>query len=68
MPTTDLALARRSPMRKCSSAWKSRARAASTAEEKAAVADHKICPQLDAPATPECVLMAIERVKAQKKE
>ena len=33
----------------------------------ASVADHKICPRLDAPATPECVLMAIERLKAAKK-
>ncbi len=32
------------------------------------VADHKICPRLDAPATPERVLMAIERLKAAKKE
>jgi xanthine dehydrogenase large subunit len=31
------------------------------------VADHKICPRLDAPATPERVLMAIERLKAEKK-
>ena len=30
----------------------------------ASVADHKICPRLDAPATPERVLMAIERLKA----
>lgn len=33
----------------------------------ASVADHTICPRLDAPATPERVLMAIERLKAQKK-
>ncbi|MBB3543222.1 MULTISPECIES: xanthine dehydrogenase molybdopterin binding subunit [unclassified Rhizobium] len=33
----------------------------------ASVADHRICPRLDAPATPERVLMAIERVKAGKK-
>jgi xanthine dehydrogenase large subunit len=33
----------------------------------ASVADHKICPRLDAPATPECVLMAIERLKAESK-
>ena len=33
----------------------------------ASVADHKICPRLDAPATPECVLMAIERLRAEKK-
>ncbi|WP_315919010.1 xanthine dehydrogenase molybdopterin binding subunit [Mesorhizobium sp. SP-1A] len=31
----------------------------------ASVAGHKICPRLDAPATPERVLMAIERLKAQ---
>ncbi|TWH25941.1 MULTISPECIES: xanthine dehydrogenase molybdopterin binding subunit [unclassified Aminobacter] len=31
----------------------------------ASVADHKICPRLDAPATPERVLMAIERLKAE---
>ncbi len=31
----------------------------------ASVADHKICPRLDAPATPERVLMTIERLKAQ---
>ncbi|QPC85541.1 xanthine dehydrogenase molybdopterin binding subunit [Mesorhizobium sp. NBSH29] len=30
----------------------------------ASVADHTICPRLDAPATPECVLMAIERLRA----
>ena len=30
----------------------------------ASVADHKICPRLDAPATPERVLMAVERLKA----
>lgn len=29
----------------------------------ASVADYKICPRLDAPATPECVLMAIKRLK-----
>ena len=29
----------------------------------ASVADHRICPRLDAPATPERVLMAIERLK-----
>ncbi|MBY3307636.1 xanthine dehydrogenase molybdopterin binding subunit [Rhizobium laguerreae] len=33
----------------------------------ASVADHRICPRLDAPATPERVLMAIERLKAEKK-
>jgi xanthine dehydrogenase large subunit len=31
----------------------------------ASVADHKICPRLDAPATPERVLMAIERLKGK---
>jgi xanthine dehydrogenase large subunit len=31
----------------------------------ASVADHKICPRLDAPATPERVLMAMERLKVQ---
>ncbi len=31
----------------------------------ASVAGHRICPRLDAPATPERVLMAIERLKAQ---
>jgi len=31
----------------------------------ASVADHKICPRLDAPATPERVLMAIERLRAE---
>ena len=30
----------------------------------ASVADHKICPRLDAPATPERVLFAIERLRA----
>ncbi|MEM1198913.1 MAG: xanthine dehydrogenase molybdopterin binding subunit [Pseudomonadota bacterium] len=29
----------------------------------ASVADYKVCPRLDAPATPECVLMAIERLR-----
>ena len=33
----------------------------------ASVADHKICPRLDAPATPERVLMAIERLRAKTK-
>ena len=33
----------------------------------ASVADHKLCPRLDAPATPERVLMAIERLKAEVK-
>lgn len=31
----------------------------------ASVANHKICPRLDAPATPERVLMAVERLRAQ---
>ncbi len=31
----------------------------------ASVAEHKICPRLDAPATPERVLMAIERLRAE---
>jgi len=31
----------------------------------ASVADHRICPRLDAPATPERVLMAVERLKAE---
>lgn len=30
----------------------------------ASVADYKICPRLDTPATPECILMAVERMKA----
>jgi xanthine dehydrogenase large subunit len=34
----------------------------------ASVAGHKICPRLDAPATPERVLMAIERLKAANRE
>ncbi|NNF79096.1 MAG: hypothetical protein HKN05_13795, partial [Rhizobiales bacterium] len=29
----------------------------------ASVADYKVCPRLDAPATPECVLMAVERLR-----
>ncbi len=31
----------------------------------ASVADHRICPRLDAPATPERVLMAVERVRRE---
>ncbi len=31
----------------------------------ASVADHKVCPRLDAPATPERVLMAIERMRRE---
>jgi xanthine dehydrogenase large subunit len=31
----------------------------------ASVGEHKVCPRLDAPATPERVLMAVERVRAQ---
>ncbi len=34
----------------------------------ASVADHRICPRLDAPATPERVLMSIERLKAANRE
>jgi xanthine dehydrogenase large subunit len=30
----------------------------------ASVADHRFCPRLDAPATPERVLFAVERMKA----
>jgi xanthine dehydrogenase large subunit len=33
----------------------------------ASVADHKVCPRLDAPATPERVLLAIERLKAERR-
>jgi xanthine dehydrogenase large subunit len=29
----------------------------------ASVADYRVCPRLDAPATPECVLMAVERMR-----
>lgn len=32
----------------------------------ASVADYKICPKLDAPATPERLLMAVERLKKQR--
>jgi xanthine dehydrogenase large subunit len=32
----------------------------------ASVADHTICPKLDAPATPERVLMAVERVRRER--
>ena len=31
----------------------------------ASVADHRVCPRLDAPATPERVLMAVERVRRE---
>jgi xanthine dehydrogenase large subunit len=34
----------------------------------ASVADHRICPRLDAPATPERVLMAVERLKQEAKD
>ena len=34
----------------------------------ASVADHRICPRLDAPATPERVLMAVERVRREAGE
>ncbi len=33
----------------------------------ASVADHRICPRLDAPATPERILMAVERLRAEAK-
>ena len=33
----------------------------------ASVADHKICPRLDAPATPERVLMAVERLQGRSR-
>ena len=36
------------------------------ADAVASVADYAVCPQLDAPATPERVLMAMERLKALK--
>ena len=36
------------------------------ADAVASVADYKVCPRLDAPATPERVLMAIERLRKQK--
>jgi xanthine dehydrogenase large subunit len=32
----------------------------------ASVADHRVCPRLDAPATPERVLMAVERLRAER--
>ena len=32
----------------------------------ASVADHRVCPRLDAPATPERVLMAVERLKMER--
>ncbi|MCW5577779.1 MAG: xanthine dehydrogenase molybdopterin binding subunit, partial [Dokdonella sp.] len=31
----------------------------------ASVAEHRLCPRLDAPATPERVLMAVERMRAE---
>ena len=31
----------------------------------ASVADHRVCPRLDAPATPERVLMTVERLRAE---
>jgi len=34
----------------------------------ASVANHRICPRLDAPATPERVLMAVERLKQEAKD
>jgi xanthine dehydrogenase large subunit len=33
----------------------------------ASVADYRVCPRLDAPATPERVLMAVERLRAREK-
>jgi xanthine dehydrogenase large subunit len=33
----------------------------------ASVADHKVCPKLDAPATPERVLMAVERLRRERR-
>lgn len=33
----------------------------------ASVAEHRVCPRLDAPATPERVLMAVERLKAEER-
>ncbi|MBB5702290.1 xanthine dehydrogenase large subunit [Ochrobactrum daejeonense] len=36
------------------------------ADAVASVADYKVCPRLDAPATPERVLMAVERLRSQK--
>jgi len=30
----------------------------------ASVADYRVCPKLDAPATPERVLMAVERMRS----
>ncbi len=35
------------------------------ADAVASVAGHAICPRLDTPATPECVLMAVERLKRE---
>ena len=32
----------------------------------ASIADYKICPKLDAPATPECILRTAEKLTAQK--
>jgi xanthine dehydrogenase large subunit len=32
----------------------------------ASVADHKVCPRLDPPATPETVLMTIERLSGSR--
>jgi xanthine dehydrogenase large subunit len=34
----------------------------------ASVADHKVCPRLDAPATPERILTTIERLKNTRAE
>ena len=35
------------------------------ADAVASIADHKVCPRLDAPATPERILMAVERMRAE---
>ena len=39
--------------------------AACAVDAVASVADHRICPRLDAPATPERVLMAVERLRRE---
>ncbi len=31
----------------------------------ASIADHKVCPRLDPPATPACILAAVERVRSE---
>ncbi|ACD71889.1 hypothetical protein K1M76_01820 [Brucella abortus] len=35
------------------------------ADAVASMADYKVCPRLDAPATPERVLMTVERLRKQ---